>query len=115
MDALIASISGLDLSFGIPARIAIFWRRALPGGGFGLAAQVERFEVDPAPNRLRLDDVDDVAQLHLVVGQDGDRLVVGFDRRDGVLEIEAPGDLFARLVERIVELLGIDARDDVER
>jgi hypothetical protein len=62
-DALIASISGLLLSLGIPAASTIFWRSVLPLARLGLFGEVERLEVDAALDRLGLDDVDHVRSL----------------------------------------------------
>src|SRR5579863_6412710 len=72
-------------------------------------AELERLDVDAAPHRLALKDVDDVLHLELVVGDQGDLLTVEFDARLRVLEVEAVLYFLARLIERVVEFLLIDA------
>src|SRR5262249_57164989 len=64
---------------------------------------------------LRLEDVGDGLQLHVVGGGDHD---VGLLERDlilAALEVVARLDLSPDLIERVGDLLHIDLADDVER
>src|SRR5579875_451426 len=78
-------------------------------------AVLERLYRDAALDGTALNDIDDVLQLELVVGDDDDLFAGLFDRGLRVFEVEAARDLFACLIERILELLLVDTRDHIER
>ena len=111
---MICASSARLLSLAMPLRSVIDLSHGAARGRLDFP-ELERLDVDAAPDRLALQDVDDVAHLELVVGDQRDLLSVRLDARLAVLEVEAVLDLFARLIERVVEFLAVDARNDVER
>ena len=102
------------LSVSMPCWTVIFWR-ARPAQRRLDDAVVEVLDRHVALHELRLQHVDDGLHLEVVGRGDGDVLLVPGDLGLAVLEIVALGDLLAGLVERVVDLLQIDARHDVER
>src|SRR5512140_719607 len=87
---------------------------AAAGGGLRLPV-LERLEGDPALHELRLEDVDDRLQPEVVVGQHLDPVLVLRDLRLRPLEVVPLADLLDRLVDRVVDLLQVHDRYDVER
>ena len=92
-------------------RLALLFRNAVaqrdyaPNGsaeGRLELTDIERLDVDPAFDRLALQDVNYVTHLHLIVGNNGNLLAVALDRRLRILEVEAILDFTARLIERVV-------------
>ena len=112
--ALMWASSSRLCSFGMPLR-SVMTCRTVPLSGRLELAELEGLDIDAASNCFALKNVDDVAHLQLVVGDERDLLAVDIDTRLTVLEIEAILDLLARLIEGVVEFLPIDARNDVER
>src|SRR5581483_6738649 len=115
---LLERLDFLDERFALIFGNAGTQRDDLPDGAAGGRfdfPELEGFDVHAALDRLALQDVDDVAHFQLVVGDEGNLLLVGFDARLAVTEIETIFDLLARLVQRVVQLLPVDARHDVER
>src|SRR3954462_5128088 len=84
-------------------------------GGLRLSG-VEHLERDAPLDQLLLEHVEGGGHPLLGVGLQGDAVVPGpGDAGVGAAEVEALGELLARLVERVVHLLAVDLADDVER
>ena len=83
-------------------------------GGLHLAP-VEDLERQAAADRLRLDQVLDRGRPELVVGQEGEPLLLLDQVHRDALEVEPLRALAANLVEGVAQLLGVELADDVER
>ena len=110
---MMATIS-LPFSLEIPCWMAIDLADEPPGGGLHLPV-LEGLEGDPALHELRLEDVDDRLQAVVVVGQHLDAVLVQRDLGFRPLEVVPLADLLDRLVDRVVDLLHVHDRYDVER
>ena len=79
-------------------------------------ARLERPGVDAALGELAGQHVAHLAQLELVVGEDGERLflVVDLDPRVGALEVEAVRDLLVGLVHGVADLDVVHFGHDIE-
>ncbi len=77
---------------------------------------IKRLERDPPLDKLVLQDVDDALQFEVVVGMDCDLffLLVEINRTFLAFEIVPLYDLFAGLVDRVVNLLEVYFGDYVE-
>ena len=80
-------------------------------------APLQRVDGHAALGHLLLEHLDDRVELPLVVGQQGQGVVllVVLDRGARPLEVVADRDLVLRLHDRVVHLGGVDLADDVER
>src|SRR4029453_17664360 len=86
------------------------------GGRFDVAALhvLDRYA---ALDEARLQHVPHGLELEVVFGggRQGVGFLIGVDRRDRALEVEALADFLARLVDGVVDLRHVDVRGDVER
>src|SRR6266508_901479 len=82
-------------------------------GGLGVI-RVQRLERHRAAHQLLLEDVQGGERPLVGLGDDHHRLARPVDRGPGVLEVEALGQLFLGLVQRVVDLLPVDMGDHVE-
>src|SRR6185369_14751629 len=79
-----------------------------------LRIAVEEARVDVALAELGDQDVEHLAELELVVGIEGDLLVLELDLRRRALEVEARADLLAGLVDGVLHLDQIRIEDGIE-
>ena len=76
---------------------------------------LETCHVDAALGDLELQDLEHLLQLELCRGTHGDGEYPRARTRTGLLEIEALGELAARLIDGIGQFVAVDFRDYVER
>ena len=105
-----------DLS-GLFLRHAVLQGDGLPHGAargrLGIA-HGERLQVDTAAVQLRLQDVEDGLELHVIARGDGDHHLFLLDLVLRPLEIVAGLDLALRLVDGVGDLLHVELARDVE-
>ena len=80
-------------------------------------AGLQTADVDAALRELSSQNVAQLAELEIVVGESGQRplLLVDFGTGVGALEIEAIGDLLVALIDGIAHFDMVDFGDDIER
>src|SRR5439155_1735387 len=87
--------------------------RVAEWGNVGLAF-IDVFEADGAFGEFADDDFDERLELELIFGGDLDFIFLEHDLRGAALEIEAIGQLFLGLVDRVLDFHRVDLRNNVE-
>src|SRR6185437_6570601 len=90
---------------GLPHRLARRFLRRL---------EIERAGIDLPPRHMHAQQLLHLAQLQLVIGENGQGALLPRDLRLAALEIEARGDLAAEAGEGVIDLGKVQPRDDVE-
>jgi len=76
---------------------------------------VEELKADITLHQFAFEDIDDIAKLHVVIGQQVNGFIGTLDLADAALEIKTSGDLFHAHINGIIELRQIDLGYNVKR